>query len=60
MTIFHIIWTILLLSAFVAIAFWAFSSRRTQDFEEASRLPLENEAFVTPDDDELTGDARND
>jgi len=59
MTIFHILWTIVLLSAFVAITFWAFSSRRARDFEEASRLPLENEAFVMPGD-EPAGDRRHD
>lgn len=58
MTSFHIVWTIVLLSAFVAISFWAFSSRRDNDFNEDSHLQLENEAFVTPDDDD-DGETRN-
>ncbi|QIT54970.1 cbb3-type cytochrome c oxidase subunit 3 [Aquisalimonas sp. 2447] len=35
--------TLILLILFIGIVFWAFSSRRKKDFEEAARLPLEDE-----------------
>ncbi len=40
---FHSIWTVLLLILFVGIIVWAFSSRRKRAFDEAARLPLEDE-----------------
>ena len=40
---FHSIWTVLLLILFVGIILWAFSSRRKRAFDEAARLPLEDE-----------------
>ncbi len=43
----HIIWTLLLLVIFVGIVMWAFSSRRKTDFDEAARLPLEDDPVVT-------------
>lgn len=43
---FHSIWTVLLLILFVGIILWAFSSRRKQRFDEAARLPLEDEDEV--------------
>ena len=42
---FHSIWTVLLLILFVGIIVWAFSSRRKRAFDEAARLPLEEEYF---------------
>ena len=44
--IFHSIWTVLLLILFIGIVFWAYSSRRQRAFDEAARLPLEEEDFV--------------
>ena len=35
--------TLALMVAFVAIWVWAWSSRRRKDFDEASRLPLEED-----------------
>ena len=49
MTGFHIIWTVLLLSIFLGIVIWAWSSKRKSDFEAASRLPLEDDT-VGPDE----------
>ena len=40
----HGLWTAFLLAVFVAIVVWAWSGRRKRDFEEASRLPLEEDA----------------
>jgi cytochrome c oxidase cbb3-type subunit 4 len=35
--------TVVLLALFLYGCFWAWSSRRKADFEEAARLPLEDE-----------------
>jgi cbb3-type cytochrome oxidase subunit 3 len=40
---FHIIWTLIMLAIFIAIIGWAFSARRRDDFEAASRLPLDQD-----------------
>ena len=40
----HGIWTAALLAVFAAIVFWAWSGRRKHDFDEAARLPLEEDA----------------
>lgn len=37
------IWTLALMITFVAICYWAWSSRRRKDFDAASRLPLEED-----------------
>ena len=39
----HGVWTALLLVAFAAIVAWAWSGRRKRDFDEAARLPLEED-----------------
>lgn len=44
--IFHSFWTVALLILFIGIVLWAFSSRRKRGFDEAARLPLEEEDFV--------------
>jgi cytochrome c oxidase cbb3-type subunit IV len=36
-------WTLLSFLAFVGIAIWAYSGRRKKHFEEAARLPLEDD-----------------
>jgi cytochrome c oxidase cbb3-type subunit 4 len=41
------VFTALMLLLFVGVCFWAFSSRRNEDFDEAAQLPLE------PDSDEV-------
>jgi cytochrome c oxidase cbb3-type subunit 4 len=35
--------TLALFVAFVALVFWAFSKRRKADFDELSRMPLEDD-----------------
>ncbi len=37
------IYTLLLLVIFIGICWWAFSSRRKSDFDEAAALPLEED-----------------
>jgi cytochrome c oxidase cbb3-type subunit IV len=43
----RILWTVLSLLAFVGIVLWAFSGKRKQQFEEASRLALDDEPVVS-------------
>ena len=43
LAMFHSFWTVGALIIFVGIIFWAFSKRRHKDFEEAARLPLEDD-----------------
>ena len=51
---FHMIWTLTLLVVFVGIFYWAWSDRRKDDFEEASRLPLEaDEQFIITSDNDF-------
>jgi len=40
---FHSYWTLLLLAVFVGIIVWAWSSKRKKAFDEAARLPLEDD-----------------
>lgn len=47
----HSIWTIVLFIVFLAIVVWAYSGRRKKDFDEASRLAL--------DDEKVDSDKRN-
>ena len=35
--------TLVLMIAFVGVVIWAWSSKRKKDFEEAARLPLEDD-----------------
>ena len=39
----HGIWTAVLLIVFIGIVAWAWSSKRKRDFDEAARLPLEDD-----------------
>jgi cytochrome c oxidase cbb3-type subunit 4 len=51
----HSYWTLLLLIIFVGIVVWAFVLRRGEDFDEAARIPFEDERSQrhTPDSREL-------
>lgn len=42
-TLAHSIWTALLLIVFIGIVVWAWSGRRKRRFEEAARIPLEDD-----------------
>ena len=50
----HGVWTAVLLAVFAAIVVWAWSGRRKRDFDEAARLPLDD------DSDEATEPGRED
>ena len=43
-SMFHSYYTVILLIIFIGIVLWAWSSRRKPDFDEAARLPLEDDA----------------
>ncbi len=43
----HSIWTVLLVILFIGIVIWAWSGRSKKSFEEASRLPLEDDDTST-------------
>ena len=40
---FHGLWTGALLVIFIGIVVWAWSGKRKRDFDEAARLPLEDD-----------------
>lgn len=42
----HSVWTLLLFVLFIGIILWAWSAKRKRAFDEAARLPLEEEDFV--------------
>ena len=46
MSKFHLFWTITLMLIFIGITLWAWSSARKKDFEQASRLPLDDSDSV--------------
>jgi cytochrome c oxidase cbb3-type subunit 4 len=41
--------TAILMAAFIGLVIWAWSRRRTADFEEAAALPLDDELSENPD-----------
>ena len=45
----HGVWTAALLAVFAAIVVWAWSGRRKRDFDEAARLPLEEDGDAAGD-----------
>jgi cytochrome c oxidase cbb3-type subunit 4 len=49
----HAWWTVLLLVVFIGIVVWAYSGKRKKEFDEAARIPLD-------EDDEVTRPRRED
>jgi len=41
--VFHSWWTVLLVVIFIGIIAWAWSGRRRQSFDEAAKMPLEDD-----------------
>ena len=39
----HSIWTVMLFMLFIGIIAWAWSTKRKRGFDEAARLPLEDD-----------------
>ena len=50
----HGVWTAALLAVFAAIVVWAWSGRRKRDFDEAARLPLEEDEDAAGDVTDVT------
>ena len=50
MPLFHSLFTIVLMVIFIGITVWAYSSSRKQDFDDASRLPLDDDIQATNGD----------
>ena len=48
LTIVHAYWTVAMLVIFVGIWVWAWSSKRKTAFDEAARLPLEEDTDIAP------------
>jgi cytochrome c oxidase cbb3-type subunit 4 len=46
MTTFQIIWTLLAFGIFVGIVIWAYSSRQKDRFDEAAKLPLDDDGEI--------------
>ena len=40
------LFTLFMFLAFIGIVLWAWSSRRTRDFDEAANLPLEDDELI--------------
>jgi len=49
-SMFHSFWTIGVLVIFIGIIIWAYSKRRRSDFDEAARIPLEDDLANTNTD----------
>ena len=43
---FNSIWTIVVMITFLGIVVWAYSGKRKARFEEAARLPLEDDKLI--------------
>ncbi len=43
------IWTVVAFVFFVGVVFWAWSGRRKSDFDEAARMPLEDDEISVTD-----------
>ncbi len=46
---FHGLWTAALLMIFIGIVVWAWSGKRKRAFDEAARIPLEDDALEVGD-----------
>jgi len=44
--LFRGLYTVLMLLIFIGICFWAYSSRRKTDFDEAAQLPLDEDEVL--------------
>jgi cytochrome c oxidase cbb3-type subunit 4 len=45
-TLFQSLWTIVVMITFLGIVVWAFSNKRKSAFDEAARLPFEDEPQI--------------
>ena len=49
MAMFHSVWTVVVFLIFIGIVLWAWSGKRKDRFDEAARLPLEDDISRQPD-----------
>ena len=52
---FHAWWTVALLAVFVGIVVWAFGPRRRHAFEEAARIPLDDDDAPAREEESRNG-----
>lgn len=45
MVLFHSLWTLVLFLIFIDIVLWAWSARRKARFDDAARLPMEDDKY---------------
>ncbi len=53
-TLFQSIWSIVVMITFLGIVAWAYSAKRKKSFDEAARLPFEDEPST--DNNKLTSE----
>ncbi len=46
LSLFNSIWTIVVMITFLGIVFWAYSSKRKASFDEAARLPFDDDKIA--------------
>lgn len=46
------VWTVVAMAFFIAVVIWAWSGDRKKEFEDASRLPLEEDDVAPPKNQE--------
>lgn len=51
MSLIHSIWTVIVLLLFIGIVIWAWSGKRKDKFDKASRIPLEDESEKNGEED---------
>ena len=42
--IFHALWTLFMMAAFVALIVWVMAGKHKREFDDASRIPLEDDS----------------
>ena len=47
----HILWTVFMFAAFVALVVWLLGGKRKKAFDEAARIPLRDDAPAASDGD---------
>lgn len=62
LVIFQSVWTVVVPVLFFGIVIWAYSNKRKSEFDNAARLPLEDDDPIAVEgkDNETTEEQRND
>ena len=45
MEILHTVWTLSAFAVFIAVVFWAYSSKRKASFDRAAQIPLNDDSY---------------